>query len=151
MIGRRDILKGAAATAALTKVSFAFAQDKPKPRTRIVFLGTKGGPRVTTGRSNPASVLLVNGTPYVSNCNLDTAGDVLKTLYGSLNAKNAGTLGGSFVNFDQAVFWGNFDPTTHGMASDGWAYVPANCAAGAVQLEEAGLGSWMTSGNDERE
>ena len=57
MIGRRDILKGVAATAAMTKVSFALAQDKPKPRTRIVFLGTKGGPRVTTGRSNPASVL----------------------------------------------------------------------------------------------
>ena len=72
----------------------------------------------------------VNGTPYVSNCNLDTAGDLLKWLYGSLNAKNAGTLGGSFVNFDQSVFWGNFDPTTHGMANDGWAYVPANCAAG---------------------
>ena len=71
----------------------------------------------------------VNGTPYVSNCNLDTAGDVLKWLYGSLNPKNSGTLAGSFVNFDQGGFWGNFDPTTHGMANDGWAYVPANCAA----------------------
>ena len=72
----------------------------------------------------------VNGTPYVSNCNLDVAGDLLKWIYGPLNARNAGTLGGSFVNYSQSVFWGNFDPTTHGMANDGWAYVPANCAAG---------------------
>jgi poly(3-hydroxybutyrate) depolymerase len=72
----------------------------------------------------------VNGNPYISNCNFDLAGEVLKWIYGTLNAKNAGTLGGSFVNFDQSAFWGNFDPTNHGMANDGWAYVPANCAAG---------------------
>lgn len=72
----------------------------------------------------------VSATPYVDNCNLDTAGDILKWLYGTLNAKNAGALGGSFVNFDQAAFWGNFNPTTHGMASSGYAYVPANCSAG---------------------
>ena len=71
-----------------------------------------------------------NATPYVNNCNLDTAGDMLKWLYGALNAKNVGTLGGTFVNFDQAAFWGNFNPTTHGMASSGYAYVPANCTAG---------------------
>ena len=70
MIGRREFLKATAASAAMTKVSFAFAQDKPKPRTRVVFLGTKGGPRVTTGRSNPASVLLVNGSPYVIDCGM---------------------------------------------------------------------------------
>jgi poly(3-hydroxybutyrate) depolymerase len=77
----------------------------------------------------------VNGSPYINNCNLDVAGDILKWLYGTLNARNAGTLGGTFVNFDQRAFWGNFDPTNHGMANDGmandgWAYVPANCAAG---------------------
>ncbi|WP_426178007.1 extracellular catalytic domain type 2 short-chain-length polyhydroxyalkanoate depolymerase [Massilia sp. TWR1-2-2] len=73
-----------------------------------------------------------NATPYVNNCNLDTAGDMLKWLYGTLNAKNVGTLGGTFINFDQATFWGNANPTTHGMASSGYAYVPANCTAGQV-------------------
>jgi poly(3-hydroxybutyrate) depolymerase len=72
----------------------------------------------------------VNGSPYINNCNLDVAGDILKWIYGTLNARNGGTLGGTFVNFDQSAFWGNFDPTNHGMANDGWAYVPANCAAG---------------------
>jgi poly(3-hydroxybutyrate) depolymerase len=72
----------------------------------------------------------VNGNPYINNCNFDTAGEILKWIYGSLNQKNVGTLGGSFVNFNQKAFWGNADPTNHGMANDGWAYVPANCAAG---------------------
>lgn len=71
----------------------------------------------------------INATPYVSNCNFDTAGEILKWLHGPLNAKNPATLGGSFVNFDQAAFWGNLNPNTHGMASSGYAYVPANCAA----------------------
>ena len=71
----------------------------------------------------------VNASPYVSNCNFDAAGEILKWLYGSLNAKNVSTLGGSFISFDQAAFWGNFNPTSHGMASTGYAYVPAACAA----------------------
>jgi poly(3-hydroxybutyrate) depolymerase len=71
-----------------------------------------------------------NGSPYVNNCNFDTAGEILKWIYGPLNAKNVSTLSGTFVNFDQAAFWGNFNPNTHGMASSGYAYVPASCAAG---------------------
>ncbi|MFT5591540.1 MAG: poly(3-hydroxybutyrate) depolymerase [Bradyrhizobium sp.] len=81
----------------------------------------------TDYNGNPCSV---NASPYISNCNVDAAGDLLKWIHGTLNAKNAGTLGGTFINFDQKGFWGNADPTTHGMANDGWAYVPANCAAG---------------------
>ena len=36
--------------------------------TRWIFLGTKGGPRIGTGRSNPANVLMVDGVPYVVDC-----------------------------------------------------------------------------------
>jgi poly(3-hydroxybutyrate) depolymerase len=71
-----------------------------------------------------------NGGPFVDNCNFDTAGEILSWLYGSLNAKNVSTLSGVFINFDQAPFWGNFNPVMHGMASSGYAYVPASCAAG---------------------
>ena len=72
----------------------------------------------------------INGSPYVNNCNFDTAGDILKWIYGPLNAKNAGTLTGSFINFDQSPFWGNFNPNAYSMASSGYAYVPAACSAG---------------------
>jgi len=69
MVDRRDALKlGLSAAAALTAPA-AFAQAA-KPRTRIVFLGTKGGPRVGLGRSNPANLVVVNDTPFVIDCGM---------------------------------------------------------------------------------
>ena len=45
----------------------AFGQTKQS--TRIVLLGTKGGPRVgEAGRSNPATLLLINDVPYLVDC-----------------------------------------------------------------------------------
>jgi len=67
---------------------------------------------------------------YVTNCSFDAAGAILEWLYGPLNPKNIGTLNGVFINFDQAPFWGRHDPTTHGMATSGYVYVPASCASG---------------------
>jgi ribonuclease BN (tRNA processing enzyme) len=69
MIDRRHVLKltltGAAALAAP-----AVLAQQDKPRTRIVFLGTKGGPRVGLGPSNPANLVVVNGTPFVIDCGM---------------------------------------------------------------------------------
>jgi len=45
----------------------AFGQERKS--TRIVLLGTKGGPRVgEAGRSNPATLLLINDVPYLIDC-----------------------------------------------------------------------------------
>ena len=70
MIDRREIMKLALGTAAALTSPSAFAQTPAKPRTRIVFLGTKGGPRVETGRSNPANLVVVNNTPFVIDCGM---------------------------------------------------------------------------------
>jgi ribonuclease BN (tRNA processing enzyme) len=70
MIDRRNTLKLMALGSAAALVSPARAQSAAKPRTRVVFLGTKGGPRVTTGASNPANLLLVNETPLVIDCGM---------------------------------------------------------------------------------
>jgi len=42
----------------------------PPTSTRIILLGTKGGPTLATrtGRSNSATLLLINNTPYVVDC-----------------------------------------------------------------------------------
>jgi poly(3-hydroxybutyrate) depolymerase/chitodextrinase len=72
----------------------------------------------------------VKGSPYINNCNFDLAGEILKWIYGPLNAKNTGTLGGSFVEFNQTDFISS--PTSHGMANTGWAYVPASCGSNQV-------------------
>lgn len=72
MLDRRDLLKlsalGAAAILPATRTTFA--QTKDKPQTRIVFLGTKGGPRVETGRSNPANLIEVGNTRIVLDCGM---------------------------------------------------------------------------------
>jgi len=45
----------------------AFGQQNKS--TRIVLLGTKGGPRVgEAGRSNPATLLVINDVPYLIDC-----------------------------------------------------------------------------------
>ena len=43
-----------------------FAQEKKG--TRIILLGTKGGPTIGEARKNAATLLLINGTPYVVDC-----------------------------------------------------------------------------------
>lgn len=71
MLHRRDILKLSAlgGVAAVAGIPAAGAQTTAaKSRTRIVFLGTKGGPRIGLGRSNPANLIMVNDTPIVLDC-----------------------------------------------------------------------------------
>ena len=63
--------------------------------------------------------------PYINDCDYDGAGQLLRWIYGPLSPRNDGALGGSFVQFDQTEFLAN--PTSHGMDTTGWAYVPAAC------------------------
>jgi ribonuclease BN (tRNA processing enzyme) len=44
------------------------------PNTKIILLGTKGGPRVgAAGRKNPSTLLLINNTPYLVDCGYGTS------------------------------------------------------------------------------
>jgi len=70
---RREFLTAAAsftvAQTLLPRVSFA-----QRKSTRIILLGTKGGPRVgEAGRSNPSTLILVNNVPYVVDCGYGTS------------------------------------------------------------------------------
>lgn len=65
-------------------------------------------------------------SPYINDCDVDVAGALFAQLYGALNGRNNGTLGGSFIEFDQGPFISG-----HGMASTGWVYVPQECSNGA--------------------
>ncbi len=40
----------------------------PRSDTRLILLGTNGGPRVGSGRASPANVVVVNDRPYVIDC-----------------------------------------------------------------------------------
>ena len=63
-ITRRRFIAAVAAVAAVPP--HALAQGT---RTRLVLLGTGGGPRVTAkGRAKPATLIVANGVPYVIDC-----------------------------------------------------------------------------------
>lgn len=52
-------------------------------KTRLILLGTKGGPRVGeigpghTGRSNPSTLILINNVPYVVDCGYGSSRQLL--------------------------------------------------------------------------
>ena len=70
------------------------------------------------------------GSPYISNCGYDGAGQLLKWLYGTLNARNEGTSSGQWLTFDQSEFLAL--PTLHGMADSGYLYRPPGCEGNAA-------------------
>lgn len=67
------------------------------------------------------------GKPFINNCGLDAAGELLKWIYGSLRAKSTNGLSGRFIEFDQSEFVSDHKPEAVGLASNGYAYVPAKC------------------------
>jgi len=75
---RRQFLMGAASAASFLALRRAgVAQDKK--RTRVILLGTKGGPRVgEAGRSNPSTLVLINDVPYVVDCGYGVSRQLIK-------------------------------------------------------------------------
>jgi ribonuclease BN (tRNA processing enzyme) len=82
-VDRRTFLAGAAALGAAALGGRAWAEGR---KTRLILLGTAGGPRPQKARSAPAQVVLVNDTPHVIDCGdgiarqLVAAGVALRTL-----------------------------------------------------------------------
>jgi len=69
---RRAFLQGMAGLAVAAPRAFAFANDRK--RTRLILLGTRGGPRVVDDNRSTSSVLLViNDVPYVVDCGYGTS------------------------------------------------------------------------------
>lgn len=67
-----------------------------------------------------------NSAPYVSDCDYDQAGALLKQIYEPLAPPSA-TSRGAFLRFDQRPFFAG--ATSIGFADTGVAYVPASCRA----------------------
>ena len=68
--------------------------------------------------------------PYINNCGMDAEQTFLTNFYGSLNAKNTGTLTGSYIKFNQNPFVSGGNANSYSMDSTGWLFVPQNCANG---------------------
>jgi ribonuclease BN (tRNA processing enzyme) len=72
---RREFLELTASGALALAFSHSSAVAKQEqPKTRLILLGTKGGPRVGesgpghSGRSNPANLIIINDVPYLVDC-----------------------------------------------------------------------------------
>lgn len=68
-----------------------------------------------------------SSSPYMIDCsNYDSEQTWLSFFYGTLNAKNTGTLNGSLINFDQTPYGGG----ANSLDTNGWIFVPQSCANG---------------------
>ena len=65
---RRVLAGGAALTLAAGKASAAVPATDATGKSRLILLGTGGGPTPKANRSAPAQVILVNGAAYVIDC-----------------------------------------------------------------------------------
>jgi len=84
MWNRRQFLIGSASAAsflAMAKIDSA----QPKKSTRLILLGTKGGPTLATktDRTNPSTLVLINEVPYLIDCGYGVSRQLIKA--GSLN------------------------------------------------------------------
>jgi hypothetical protein len=64
--GRRAFLVAALALAGAGRLPAD--RKRPDPKTRLILLGTGGGPRPRKLRSAPAQVIVANDTAYVVDC-----------------------------------------------------------------------------------
>jgi ribonuclease BN (tRNA processing enzyme) len=65
-----------AAMAGLAFAGPSLSRDDRKS-TRLILLGTRGGPRVDDGRRNSSVLLVINGVPYVIDCGYGTSRQLL--------------------------------------------------------------------------
>ena len=76
------------------------------------------------------SACAVTGSPYINNCGVDAAGEILSWIYGPLKPRQD-KLSGRLIRFDQTPFVpANKFRWLTGIDDTGWAYVPAACARG---------------------
>lgn len=65
---RRFLIKGAGFAAAVILLP-SLCVSQGKKQTRLILLGTKGGPDLgNSGRNNPSTLILINDVPYVIDC-----------------------------------------------------------------------------------
>lgn len=66
------------------------------------------------------------GEPFLNDCDLDQAGDILKAIYGELQAPGSEAAGG-YVTFEQSPFLSGFGDA--GMDEEGVAFIPQACVS----------------------
>ncbi len=97
--------------------------------TSIEYVNRRPGTSHTMPTLNYGTTCDESTSPYIGNCNYDGAGLALAQIYGTLKPA-ATTLSGTIITLSQGQFLS--DPSSHSVADNAYAYVPASCAAGAT-------------------
>lgn len=106
-------------------VGYNFYANYIDPRNIFYKNNQNAGHAMVTNRSSHQGCS-ATASPFMNNCGVDAAGEMLAHFYGRLNAK-ATTLGGQLLEFNQNDF---ASANTISMSTTGRVYVPATCAAG---------------------
>ena len=99
-----------------------FYETAGVPGTSISLVEGPGGHAFLTETEGTACG--VTGEPYVSDCDYDQAKAILEWIYGPM-APPSPSLTGRFIVFDQSAF---DQSPPNGLAEEGVAYVPSDCA-----------------------
>jgi poly(3-hydroxybutyrate) depolymerase len=102
------------------------------PGDQIVYVNNQpaGHALITDKQADQACSL--TATPYINDCHVPQAQDILEHIYGPLNPKS-GTLSGKIVAFNQASFRG----PNASMSDTAYVYVPAACASQSCRVHVA--------------
>ncbi|HVE08660.1 MAG TPA: poly(3-hydroxybutyrate) depolymerase [Paraburkholderia sp.] len=130
---RLYIFTGAADTIVLPKVvvqTREFYRNAGVPEAQIRYIDTinAGHALITANRSDLACP--ANAPPNLNNCGFVQSQEILRQLYGQLNAP-VGKLGGDLVDFDQTAFSGK---GFTGLSDVGHAYIPAACRSESCRV-----------------
>ena len=128
---------------ALEEYYISFLDDPNSIKSHFDLPGEHAMPTLNYG--HPCDHL---GTPYLTKCNFDAAGELLQHIYGgTLTAPVNDTGVGSIVEFDQSQYVGGSGwAVAFGLAETGFVYVPPTCANAArpCKLHIAFHGCQMT-------
>jgi poly(3-hydroxybutyrate) depolymerase len=94
----------------------------PQENVALMTRDDAGHALLTTDTGNACGL---SESPFVSDCDYDQPGAILKWIYGELNAP-AERPSGKFLVFDQSPYAEGFG---NGLSSEGVVYVPETCAA----------------------
>lgn len=75
---RRQFLTSVAGFTLSSRLFSSPGIGQEKKGTRVILLGTRGGPRIgVSGRSNPSTLILISGVPYIIDCGYGTSRQLL--------------------------------------------------------------------------
>src|SRR5258708_23938644 len=134
-LGRRRFLGSAAAGGAALLLSSAHSSAQAAAKTRLILLGTKGGPSISTntGRHLPSQVVIVGGAPYVVDCGLGVTGQLVRA---GIDIRKLRHLLITHHHTDHDLEYGNllYTPWVQGLATPVDAWGPPPLAAMTEQF-----------------